>query len=203
MALADWISLVGFIIAFLGSILGIVNLVYTRERTKVIGPKINIPYVEFEDLKEGKSGTGLRLTILFQNVGDRVSFVMIRRITLKQVLGDKEQKSIIVQPSIDEDGLMFQAQSQIVKSYDMKVPLTREELKDSEVMVATIYTDHIGNLIEKGWRFKIDSELVGNLEYVWRNEKILEKEQRRLNFSQKRFEQTYFKDTEETEKTEI
>ena len=203
MALSEWISLVGFIVAFLGSILAIVNFWYTRERTKVLGPKINIPYIEFEDIKEKKSETGLKLNILFQNVGDRVSFLMIRRIILKQVLVDEDQKSIIVQPSIDEDGLMFQSQSQIVRSYEMKVPLTQEELTNSEVMIATIYTDHIGNLIEKGWKFRIDSELVGNLEYVWKNEKILEKEQRRINFSQKKFEQTYFKETEEPDKPKV
>jgi len=84
----------------------------------------------------------------------------------------------------------------------MKVPLTRERLTNSELMIATIYTDHLGNLIEKGWRFRIDSELVGNLEYVWKNEKILEKEQRRINFSQKKFEQTYFKEIEELKETE-
>lgn len=202
MALAEWISLVGFIVAFLGSILGLINLWYTREKTKVLGPKINIPYIEFDDIKEKKSETGIRLNILFQNVGDRISFLIIRRITIKKLIDEKEKKSVVIQPTIDEEGMMFHSQSQKIRSFEVKVPISREELSDSEVMIHTIYTDHIGNLIEKGWRFKIDSELVGNLEYVWKNEKILEKDQRRINLSQKKFEQTTFKEIEETKPVE-
>ena len=202
MALAEWVSLVGFIVAFLGSILGMINLWYTREKTKVLGPKINIPYIEFDDIIEKRKETGIKLNILFQNVGDRISFLIIRRITIRKMVDEEEKKSVVIQPTIDEEGIMFHQQSQKIKSFEIKVPISRDELLDSEVMIHTIYTDHIGNLIEKGWRFRIDSELVGNLVYVWRNEKVLEKEQRRINLSQRKFEQTTFKEKEETEEIE-
>ena len=64
MALADWVSLVGFVAAFLSFVLGGINLWYTRERTKVRGPKINIPYVEFDEIKEKKSETGVTINFL-------------------------------------------------------------------------------------------------------------------------------------------
>ncbi|NPD88916.1 MAG: hypothetical protein HGN29_09325 [Asgard group archaeon] len=197
MALAESASLLGFIVAFFGSFLGMINLWYTREKTKVLGPRINIPYIEFDEIKEKKSETGVRLNVLFQNVGDRISFLIIRKITIKKTMIEEDQKSVVFQPSIDEEGLMFQPQAQKIRNFDIKVPLSRDELENSEIMISTMYTDHVGNLIEKGWKFRIDDELVGNLVSIWKNEKVLQKEQRRINFAEHRIEQTSFKEIEE------
>ncbi len=200
MALAEWISLVSFIVALFGSVLGLVNIWYIRERTKAKGPKMNIPYIEFDEITEKKAETGVTINVLFQNVGDRMTFLVIKRITIKKDIDEEVRKPVILQPEIDEEGLMFPPQSQKVKKFDIKIPLSRDNLIDSDVMIHTIFTDHIGNLLEKGWKFEIDSELVGNLVYVWKKEKILKKEQKRIDFSEKSIEQTSFKVEEDIDK---
>lgn len=193
MALADWVSLVGFVAAFLGFVLGIINLLYTRDRTRVRGPKINIPYIEFDEIKEKRSETGVTLNILFQNVGDRMTFLIIKRITIKQEVAAESEKPIIFQPLIDDEGLMFSPQSQKIKEFNIKVPLSRDRLVNSILTIHTTYTDHIGNLLEKGWKFKITNQLTGELISIWKNERIVQKEQKRLNFAEQRIERTVFK----------
>lgn len=193
MALADWVSLVGFIAAFLGFVLGLVNLWYTREKTKVRGPKINIPYVEIDEIKEKRSETGVTINFLFQNVGDRMTFLIIKRITIKRINDGENQKPVIFHPEIDEEGMMFPPQSQSMKKFTIKVPLTKEELTNSILAIHTIYTDHVGKLLEKGWRFKISDDLVGDLLSIWKNERIVQMEQKRINFAKRKIERTEFK----------
>ena len=192
MALADWVSLVGFITAFLGFVLGLVNLWYTREKTKVRGPKINIPYVEFDEIKEKKSKTGIVINFLFQNVGDRMTFLIIKRITIKGKNETDDQKPVIFHPEIDEEGLMFPSESQSIKKFNLNLPLSREELTESILSIHTIYTDHVGKLLEKGWRFKINKDLIGELHSIWKHERIVQMEQKRINFAERKIERTEF-----------
>ncbi len=202
MALAEWVALVGFIIALFGSVLGMINLWYTRERTKVKGSKINIPYIEFDEIREKKDETGVTINVLLQNVGDSMTFLVIKRMTLKRDIDEKCLKPVILQPEIDREGLMFPPQSQKVKKFNIEIPLSRGNLVDSDVMIHVIYTDHIGNLLEKGWKFKIDSELVGKLIYVWKKKKILQKEQKKIDSTEKSIEKTLFMEGEDTDKKE-
>ena len=193
MALADWVSLVGFVAAFLSFVLGGINLWYTRERTKVRGPKINIPYVEFDEIKEKKSETGVTINFLFQNVGDRMTFLIIKRITIKKEITKESESPVILKPTIEDDGLMLSPQSQSMKEFAIKVPFSREEIVNSLLTIQTIYTDHIGNLLEKGWRFKISQDLIGELVSIWKNEKVVQVHQKRFNFSERKVERTEFK----------
>ena len=158
-----------------------------------MGPKINIPYIEFDEIKEKKTEIGVTLNILFQNVGDRMTFLIIKRITIKQEVVEESEKPIIFQPLIDDEGLMFSPQSQKIKEFNIKVPLSRNKLENSILTIHTTYTDHIGNLLEKGWKFKITTQLTGELISIWKNERVVQKEQKRLNFKERRIERTSFK----------
>jgi len=193
MALADWVSLVGFIAAFLSFVLGGINLWYTREKTKVRGPKINIPYVEFDEIKEKRSETGVTINFLFQNVGDRMTFLIIKRITIKKQVLENSESPLILKPTIEDDGLMLSPQSQTIKEFAIKVPFSREEIVNSVLSIHTIYTDHIGNLLEKGWRFKITQDLIGELISIWKNQRVVQVQQKRFNFAERRIERTEFK----------
>jgi hypothetical protein len=193
MALADWVSLVGFIAAFLSFMLGGINLWYTREKTKVRGPKINIPYVEFDEIKEKRSETGVTINFLFQNVGDRMTFLIIKRITIKKQVLENSESPLILKPTIEDDGLMLSPQSQTIKEFAIKVPFSREEIVNSILSIHTIYTDHIGNLLEKGWRFKITQDLIGELISIWKNQRVVQVQQKRFNFAKRKIERTEFK----------
>ena len=135
-------EIIAIIFGCLGFLISIVSIL----RTSVKGPIFVIPYVELqEDWNVKDNGTAYcAIKPLIQNIGDRMSYLIINQIELYAYVNDSIFKSIQTEGLPEQNP--YQTQSQSPKRFTVVLPKKSKGWKYGFLIISGEYTNHKGKL---------------------------------------------------------